>query len=202
MIMEPKIFGKWTSEGLEYRDLGLKPYINLTPTLNLSTGGKHARTQFWKVKCNLVERLMNKMMNTGHLKEGRTHKRVSGRDNGKKATEYRMVKDAFGIIEGKTKKNPLQIFVRAVENAAPREETTSFRQGGIIARRAVDVSPQRRLDLALRFISHGAGQRCFASKVTLPNALADELIAASTPDLKTYSVAKKEESERVASGSR
>lgn len=200
--MEIKLFGKWSAEGLEYRDLGIKPYINLAPTLNLATGGKHVRTQFWKAKCNLVERLMNKMMNTGHIKEGRVHKRISGRDTGKKATEYRVMKEALGIIEAKTKKNPLQVLVRAVENTSPREETTSFRQGGIIARKPVDVSPQRRLDVALRFISHGAGQRAFASRVSLPNAIADELIAASTPDLKTYSVAKKEEMERVASGSR
>ncbi len=153
-----KLFNKWESK-VEFRDLGLKDYMNLNPTLSLSSGGKHTRTQFWKAKCNLVERLMNRMMVTGHIKEGRIHRKSSGRDTGKKTTVYKMMKGAFEIIEEKTKQNPLQVLVQAVENAAPREETTSFRQGGIIARKPVDVSPARRLDVALRFISHGASQR-------------------------------------------
>jgi len=196
-----KLFNKWESK-VEFRDLGLKDYINLNPTLSLSSGGKHTRTQFWKAKCNLVERLMNRMMVTGHIKEGRIHRKSSGRDTGKKTTEYRMMKGAFEIIEEKTKQNPLQVLVQAVENAAPREETTSFRQGGIIARKPVDVSPARRLDVSLRFISHGASQRAFRTRKTLAEAIAEELMAAAKYDTKTYSIAKKDETERVASGSR
>ena len=197
-----KLFNKWDTENIEYRDPGLKAYINLAQNMSLSTGGRHVRTRFWKVKCNLVERLLNKLMVTGHLKEGRTHKRVSGRDTGKKTTVYKIVKKAFEIIEDKTKQNPVQVFVRAIENAAPRDETTSFRQGGIIARRPVDISPQRRLDLSLRFITHGAGQRAFRKKTSLSEALAEEIIAAADENLKTYSTSKKEEIERIASGSR
>ncbi len=196
-----KLFNKWDPQ-VECKDLGLKPYINLNPTLNLSSGGKHVRTQFWKKKCNVIERLMNRMMVTGHLKEGRVHKRISGRDTGKKTTEYKLVKGALETIEERTKENPLQVLVRAIENTAPKEETTSFRQGGIIARRPVDVSPMRRLDLSLRLISHGAGQRAFKNKKTASIALADEIMAAAKHDIKTYSITKKEETERVASGSR
>ena len=196
-----KLFNKWDMQ-VEYRDAGLKDYINLKPTLNLSSGGRHVKTQFWKAKCNLIERLMNRMMVTGHLKEGRVHKRISGRDTGKKTTEYKLVKKALEMIEEKTKQNPLQVLVQAIENAAPKEETTSFRQGGIIARKPVDVSPQRRLDLSLRLISHGAAQRAFKVKKSVSETLADEIIAASKYDVKTYSISKREETERVASGSR
>lgn len=196
-----KLFNKWETK-VEFRDMGLKDYINLNPTMNLASGGKHTRTQFWKVKCNLVERLMNRMMITGHIKEGRVHRKSSGHDTGKKTTQYKLMKDALAIIEEKTKQNPLQVLVQAIENAAPREETTSFRQGGIIARKPVDVSPARRLDVSLRFISHGASQRAFRTGKGLATGLSEELMAAAKYDTKTYSIAKKDETERVASGSR
>jgi small subunit ribosomal protein S7 len=144
---------------------------------------------------------MNKMMVTGHL-GGKIHKRVSGRDSGKKIRAYNIVRDALQIIENKTKQNPVQILIRAIENAAPREETTSFRQGGIIAQKAVDTSPQRRLDLALRFISHGAGKLAFRTKKSIESALADTILAASNYDLKSYAISKKEELERVAASAR
>ncbi|MFH1786342.1 MAG: 30S ribosomal protein S7 [archaeon] len=197
-----KIFNKWETTGIEFRDPGIKEYISLSAVIAPTSGGRHAKTQFWKAKMSIVERLVNKLTVTGHLKEGRVHKRTSGRDTGKKITSYNSVKGAFEAIEAKTKENPIQVLIRAIENAAPIEETTAFRQGGIIARKAVDLAPSRRLDLSLRFISHGAGQRAFRSKATLSEALAAELISAANNDNKTYSIQKKEETERVAVGAR
>ncbi|MFC1455012.1 30S ribosomal protein S7 [Candidatus Undinarchaeota archaeon] len=197
-----KIFNKWDVSNIQYADAGVKDYISLTAMIAPTTGGKHVRTQFWKAKTPIVERLMNKLMVTGHLKEGRVHKRTSGRDTGKKFTSYKAVKESFDTIAAKTKENPIQILVRALENAAPIAETTAFRQGGIIARKPVDLAPQRRIDLSLRFISHGAGQRCFRKKISLGDALAAELIDASNNDNKAYSVMKKEEYERVAASAR
>ena len=197
-----KVMNRWDSEGIVYKDPGLKAYINTSLTIAPSTGGRNTQTQFWKSKTPLVERLMNKMLVSGHLKEGRNHKRTSGRDTGKKMTAYKYMKGALEIIEKKTNQNPIQVLVVAIETAAPVEETTAFRQGGIIARKPVDVAPQRRLDTALRLISHGAGQRCFRSKTSAAEGLAQEIIAASKNDNTTYSIKKKEEIERVAASAR
>ena len=46
-----------------------------------------------------------------------------------------------------TKLNPVQVFVNAIENAAPREEVTRLKYGGIAVPKAVDVSPSRRVDV-------------------------------------------------------
>ncbi len=197
-----KLYNKWEIDNIEVRDISIKDYVNLKPTIAPHSGGRHVQTQFWKAKTNIVERLVNKIMVTGHLKEGRVHRRVSGRDTGKKLTALKSVIEAFEIIEKKTKKNPIQVYITAVEHSAPKAETTSFRQGGIIMRKPVDVAPQRRVDLSLRLLSHGAGQRAFKSKMSLGKALAEEIMASAKSDQKTYSISKKDEIERVASSSR
>jgi small subunit ribosomal protein S7 len=200
--MDIKVFGKWDSSGVVVSDLGLKGYMNLENRLMPVSFGRTANKRFGKMKKHVVERLVDKLAVTGHLKDSRTHKRVSGRDSGKKQRIAATVEDALGIIEKRTKQNPFQILVKAIENCAPREETTRIRQGGIIAHKSVDVAPQRRLDLALRFISHGAGQRAFKKRQSLEAALAEEIIAASNNDMKIYSISKKEELERVAASAR
>ena len=121
---------------------------------------------------------------------------------GKKAKAFRVVKDAFDIIEQRTKKNPVQVLVEALENAAPREEITRLQFGGISVPKAVDVAPSRRLDIALRNIAKGTVQTTFKNKKPVEECLADELILASKGDMNSYSVAKKEEPERVASSAR
>lgn len=199
--MAGKIFNKWEAESVSINDRGLQKYLNLDAperhSFNLYTNKR-----FSKKKYNIIERLVKKMMVTGHLKDSRVHKKVSGRDTGKKQTAVKIVKKALEEIESKTSKNPVQILVRAVENTAPCEETTRIRHGGIIVHKAVDVAPQRRIDLSLSFISHGAAQRAFKSKTSISKGLASELIAASKNDNKIYSVGKKEESERVAASAR
>ncbi|MFH1450762.1 MAG: 30S ribosomal protein S7, partial [archaeon] len=183
-------------------DLGLRKYIKITPTVIPNTFGKKASKRFGKEESHLVERLANKIMVSGHLKDSRIHKRISGRDTGKKQTTYRLIKAALEIVERKTNQNPIQVLIKAVENAAPREETTRIRQGGIIVHRAVDVAPARRLDIALSLISHGAGQRAFNKKQSFSAALAEELMSAMKYETKTYSIAKREELERVAQSAR
>jgi len=196
------LFEKWDASEVTVSDLGLRHYIKIEPTVIPNTFGKKASKRFGKEETHVVERLANKIMVTGHLKDSRVHKRVSGRDSGKKQTTYKLIKNAFEIIEKKTKQNPLKVLIMALENAAPREETTRIRQGGIIAHRAVDVAPARRLDIALSFISHGAGQRAFNKKQSFSAALAEEIISAMNYDTKTYSIAKREELERVAQSAR
>ncbi len=199
MMLMFKIFGLWDPTEVEVRDPSLKAYINLRPVLVPHTMGRHFR-QFGKAEVPIVERLINKMMVTGH--EGKKHKRTSGRNTGKKILASKIVKEALQIVEKRTKKNPIQVLVDALINAGPREETTRLKYGGIAYHQSVDVAPQRRLDMALRFIAIGAARQAFKSKKSIAEALADEIIAAANYDMKCYAISKKEEIERIAKAAR
>ena len=184
-----KLFGKWSFEGVNVRDPSLKKYISLKPVWLPHTGGRHEHKRFGKAEVPIVERLINKLMHPG-------------RQGGKKHLAYNIVKKAFDIIYLKTGENPIQVLVRAIENAAPREETTRIAYGGIVYHVAVDVSPQRRVDLALRFITEGARLAAFNNPKPIEECLADEIILAAAGDPKSYAVSRKEEIERIALSSR
>lgn len=200
--MNAKLFNKWDCESVVVQDMGIKGIMRLDNRAYPCTFGLQAGRKYGKANTHIIERVANDLMVTGHIKDTRVHKRISSRDTGKKQRVMGDIEDGLAIIEKKTNKNPVQVLVQAVENAAPREETTRIRQGGIIVHKSVDVSPARRLDLALKFLTHGAGQRCFNKRMSLGAALAEEVIAASNYDNKTYSVGKKEELERVAQSAR
>src|SRR6266702_3671624 len=119
-----------------------------------------------------------------------------------KAKSNLVVRTAFEIIAQKTQKNPVQILVDALEKAAPREEITRLRFGGISVPRAVDVAPSRRLDLALRSITTGAVSATFKNRKPVEECLADEILMAAKGDMQSSAIAKKEELERVASSAR
>ena len=106
------------------------------------------------------------------------------------------------IIEEKTKLNPVAVFVKALENAAPREEITAIEYGGARYPKAVECSPQRRIDLALRNMIQGAYANSFNKKKGAVNALADEIINAHNLDMKSNAISKKNELERQADSSR
>jgi small subunit ribosomal protein S7 len=198
--MEFKFFGRWDSSDVVVVDPGLKRYLSLKDIGVPHCSARNANKQFHQIEVHLVERLMNKLMVTGH--EGKTHRRSSGRYSGKKTLAYRTVRDAFEIIEKRTKKNPLQVLVDAVSRASPREETTMLKYGGVSYHQSVDVAPKRRLDVALRFISVGAAKSAFKSKKSISGALAEEIISASKQDQKCYSISRKDEIERVAKAAR
>jgi small subunit ribosomal protein S7 len=183
------LFGKYSMSDVTCRDGGLAKYINLSPTMVPHSDGKHANKWFGKSRLNIVERLINNMMRTEVF-------------TGKKTKSYRVVKDAFAVIAERTKKNPVQVLVEALENAAPREEITRLQFGGISVPKAVDVAPSRRLDIAIRNIARGAVQSSFKSTKPIELCLADELILASKGDMNSFAVAKKEEVERVAQSAR
>ena len=184
-----KLFGKWDYDDVEIRDPGLKKYISLKSVWLPHTGGRHEHRRFGKAEVPIVERLINKLMRPG-------------RNMGRKHLAYNIVQKAFDIIYLRTKTNPLQVLVRAIENAAPREETTRIMYGGIVYHVAVDVSPQRRVDLALRFITEGARIAAFNNPKPIEECLADEIIAAANNDPKSYAIQRKEEIERIALSSR
>jgi small subunit ribosomal protein S7 len=186
---EIKLFGKWDYVNVQVRDPSLKKYICLRPYYIPHTGGRHEHRRFGKAEVPIVERLINKLMRPG-------------RNTGKKHLAYNIVKLAFDIIYERTGENPIRVLVRAIENSAPREETTRIMYGGIIYHVAVDVSPLRRVDLALRFITEGARLAAFKSTKHIAECLAEEIILAANNDPKSYAISRKDEIERIALSSR
>ena len=188
-IEEIKLFGKWDFKDIEVRDPGLKRYICLRPVYVPHSMGRHEHKRFGKAEVNIVERLVNNLMRPG-------------KNAGKKLRAINVVKNAFEIIHLRTGENPIQVLVRAIENSAPCEDTTRISYGGIVYHLAVDISPQRRLDLALRFLCEGARQASFGNPKPLEECLAEEIILAANNDMKSYAVSKRHEMERIALASR
>jgi small subunit ribosomal protein S7 len=185
----PPLFGKYPFEGVEVHDPGLLPYLYLHPVYAPHTEGRLAGRPFLKTRMHLVERLAN------HLMKG-------GKFTGKKSKALNTVRLAFNEVAQKEGKNPLQLLVDAVENAAPREEVTRLQFGGISVPRAVDASPARRLNVAIRNLALGAIQASHKSTKPISSCLADEIRLAAKGDQTSFAVGRKEEVERVAQSAR
>lgn len=183
------LFNKWDISEAQITDPGLIRYVNLTSMIVPHSCGKLSQQQFAKSEMLIVERLINKLMQTE-------------KNTGKKQLTIRIVEDAFDRINQKTKKNPVQVLVDAIANAGPREETVRLKYGGINVPKSVDTAPQRRVDAALGFIATAVHNGSHKSKRAASDVLADELIAAAKGDAKCFSVSKKEERERVAKAAR
>lgn len=198
-----KYFGEWDADKIEVRDVGMKQYMRLEPPMVLHSGGKQAGKQFGKIGVPVVERLINKIMRSGPgaRKLGGKVLRGAG-GTGKKHKAYNNVHRAFKLIAERTKKNPVQVLIDAIQNSAPREETTRISYGGIAYYLAVDSSPQRRLDISLKNLAAGAFAASHGNRKRIWECLADEIIGASNNDNKSFSVARKEEMERIARGAR
>jgi len=195
-----KLFNQWDAQNITITDYSLKKFINLRPQIIAKSQGKNATQKFYRVRTNIVERLITRLMVSGH--RGKKHKTTSGRNSGKYLTNAKVVKDTFDLIEKKTSSNPLQVFITALENAAPREEITTVEYGGARYPQAVDVAPQRRIDIALRLMTQGAYQKSFGKKQKMFEALAEEILAAYKFDQKSASISKKLELERMADAAR
>ena len=198
--MEIKLFNRWSLQGIAVGDPGLKDYINLDPVLIPKTGGKNVKIRFHKSRYNIVERLINKIMVPGH--KGKKHFLTSGYVTGKAHKAFSIVEKCFEILEQKMNKNPIEVFVRALVNAAPREEITTIEYGGAKYPQAVDVSPQRRIDIALRQMVQGTYKKTFHGKKKVEEFLAEEIISAYNFDQKSQAISKKLELERQADSSR
>lgn len=193
-----KLFGKWSCD-IPINDLGLKNYITLKPKLLPRSAGAH-RKRFHKSKTHIVERLALHLMVPGHT--GKKHRLSSGKLAGNFSQTIGIVEKAFEIMEKKENKNPVELFIRALENAAAREEITSYQMGSIIARDAVITAPQRRIDKTLRNFANGAYRKSFSSKKSIEQALAEELIAAYKGSNESAAIKDKERIEGEASGAR
>ena len=201
--MEVKLFDRWSFTGVEAKDEGMRRYISLHPIYIPHKAGRLSGKQFSKSKMNIIERLVNKMMRSGQGTKKVAGKFIRGGGNtGKKQSAMKIVEKAFELIENKTKKNPIQVFVDALTNVGPREETTTIIYGGIRYHQAVDVSSQRRVDFGLKYISLGAFATAFKNKKSIEECLADEIMAAASEDAKSYAVQRKEETERIAKSAR
>jgi len=197
--MKFKIFDLYETEGIPVNDTALKSVINLHPKLILKSHGRNAQ-KFGQIKTNIVERFINRIGVAGH--RGKKHKIILGTSTGKYSKNAKIVLNAFELIKKKTGKNPVEVFVRAIENSAPRDEITIIEYGGARYPQAVDVSPLRRVNIALRHLVHGASEKAFGKKKNLVQGLAEEIILASEGNQESFAVKKRIESEKQADSAR
>ncbi|KAI9138065.1 40S ribosomal protein S5 [Paraphysoderma sedebokerense] len=186
----PKLFGKWSFEEVEVKDLSLQDYIQVTSPIYLPhSAGRFAAKRFRKAQCPIVERLTNSLM-------------MHGRNNGKKLMANRIVKHSFEIINLLTDQNPIQVLVDAIINTGPREDSTRIGSAGTVRRQAVDVSPLRRVNQSISLLTTGTREAAFRNVKTIAECLADELINAAKGSSNSYAIKKKDELERVAKSNR
>lgn len=200
MAQEILLFNKYQTSGITVQDPGLKDYISLDPVIVPKTGARYAGNRFHKSKVSVVERLINKLMIPGH--KAKKHKFSSGHITGQAQRAYQIVVRAFETIEKKTGKNPVAVFVQAVENAAPREEIINIEYGGARYPKPVECAPQRRVDIVLRQMTQSAYHKSVNSKKDPADALANEILAAYDVKNDSQAIQKKIDLERTADSSR
>jgi small subunit ribosomal protein S7 len=194
-----KAFDKYDLTEVVIKDEGLKTAINLEPKLILKSHGRNV-TKMGQAKVNIIERLMNKLAVAGH--RNKKHKIEKGQTTGKYSKNMGIVLEAFDIVERRTKKNPVQVLVTAIENGSPRDEVTVIEYGGARYPQAVDVSPLRRVSLALKHLVHGASDKAFAKKKTIAQGLAEEIIMSAEDNGESLAVRRKKEAEAQADSAR
>ncbi len=113
--------------------------------------------------------------------------------DGKKGVAQKIVYDAFAIVESKTNENPLTIFEAALENVMPLLEVKARRVGGATYQVPMDVRPERRLTLGLRWFVSYARSR---SENTMSERLAGEIMDAKNNAGGAFK--RKEEMHRMA----
>jgi len=116
---------------------------------------------------------------------------------GKKTIARKIVYGAFDIIKEKTKKEPLEIFDKAIKNASPLLEVKPKRVGGAIYQVPREVKGNRRVTLAMRWIIEAARSK---KGKPMKEKLAEELISAS--ENTGAAVKKKENTHRMAEANR
>merc|ERR1711948_35834 len=191
-IEDIKLFGKWNPDEVQVSDISLTDYIAVKEKNAVylpHTAARYAVKRFRKAQCPIVERLVNALM-------------MHGRNNGKKLMAVRIVRHAFEIIHLLTDKNPIQVYVDAVKNGGPREDSTRVGSAGVVRRQAVDVSPLRRVNQAIYLICMGARNSSFRNIKSIAECLADEIMNAAKESSNSYAIKKKDEIERVAKANR
>lgn len=200
MAEEIKLFDKWSFSGVTVQDAGLRDYINVNPILVPRTNGYYHNTPFYKTKLNIIERFMNRLQVCGH--KGKKHKISSGHNTGKSKKHITLLKEIFEELEKRTKSNPVQVFVSAIENAAPREEVITIERSGARYAQAVDMGPQRRVDMVLRHICQGSAHKAFDSSKLLKDALVEEIMDCYNGGDTGVAMSKKNEIEKMAAAAK
>ena len=113
--------------------------------------------------------------------------------DGKKGVAQRIVYDAFDLIKEKTGKAPVEVFEEAMNSVMPVLEVKARRVGGANYQVPIEVRPERRQTLGLRWITQFSRQR---SERTMAERLANELIDATNSTGGAYK--KKEDTHRMA----
>ncbi|MGA7655884.1 MAG: 30S ribosomal protein S7 [Methylocella sp.] len=117
--------------------------------------------------------------------------------DGKKSIAEAIVYDAFDIIEQKMRSEPLPVFKQALDNVAPAIEVRSRRVGGATYQVPVEVRPERRQALAIRWIINAARAR---NDKTMVDRLSAELMDAASN--RGNAVKKREDTHRMAEANR
>jgi small subunit ribosomal protein S7 len=133
-----------------------------------------------KYNSELIARFVNRLMRSG-----------------KKSTAYRIIYDSFDIIEARTKKPPLDVFEQAVKNVTPLLEVRPRWVGGATYQIPMEVRPERRMSLAIRWLLQSARQRPGKS---MAERLASELMDAAAGQ--GSSIKKKDDTHRMAEANR
>ncbi|MFH1820701.1 MAG: 30S ribosomal protein S7 [Candidatus Nealsonbacteria bacterium] len=116
---------------------------------------------------------------------------------GKKTTAQRIVYNAFNIIKEKTKKEPLEVFEKALQQAAPLLEVKPKRVGGATYQVPREVRGDRRIALALRWIIGAARNK---KGKPMAQKLSEELMLAANNE--GSAIKKKEDTHRMAEANR
>jgi len=113
--------------------------------------------------------------------------------NGKKTIARKIVYKAFDIVKEKTKKDPLEVFEKAIKNASPLLEVKPRRIGGATYQVPIEVKGERRVSLAMRWIIQGARQ---VKGKPMYQKLAEELLNAANNT--GWAIKKKTDTHRMA----
>ena len=96
--------------------------------------------------------------------------------DGKKGVAQKVVYGAFDIIKEKTEKDPMEVYTQALENIMPSLEVKARRVGGATYQVPIEVKPERRQALALRWLTMFSRKR---GEKTMEERLANEILDAS-----------------------
>jgi small subunit ribosomal protein S5e len=154
--IEPKLFSRWSYKEINISDPCFIDYVaihtNKSMVFTPHTAGRYQQKTFRKATCPIVERLVGSLQ-------------FAGRNTGKKAKAIRIVRHTFEIIHLLTGENPVEVFIKAVMNSGPREDSTKIGSGSG-RKQAVDVSPLRRVNLGIYLICNGILYYLLRSQIT------------------------------------
>ena len=222
---EIKLFGKWSFDDIEIRDISLVVCVVNAAMLCSVCVQKHMPTHclppppfFLRAQDYIAckgDHAVYLPHTAGRYQKKRFRKAScpiverlvcclmrKGRNAGKKIQAVRIVQYTLEIIHLLTDQNPVQVVVDAIINSGPREDSTRVGGAGVVRRQAVDMSPFRRVNYALYLLATGAREASFRNLKTMAECLAEELINAARGSSNSYAIKKKDEIERVSKSNR